>query len=289
MKRRNILIIKTGHAEVFNESTSSSVCSLGDVLRSTFILHYFKDDNVYWLTDKKAFGLFENKKMLIGLEEFSEIKFEEFDIILNLEKDIFITDKLSDFDNTYGFLNKQEKLVFSTFPKKELISFSKLEKEVSESDNKKFQHHLGLLLNEVWKVEDYVFRKSNRKCNSARVGLNWQVGSKWPEKELDRLFWEELEKIISLNYEVSWQQGFDNLEEYISWIDSCDYIITLDSLGLHISLALKKQVLALFGPTNASEVEMFDRGEKFFYEQNLSQKVEKREKLIQEILNSLKK
>lgn len=40
----------------------------------------------------------------------------------------------------------------------------------------------------------------------------------------------------------------------MDWIGSCGTIVTNDSLGLHIALAFNKRVVALFGPTLASEV-----------------------------------
>ena len=50
----------------------------------------------------------------------------------------------------------------------------------------------------------------------------------------------------------------DNIEAYIDWINSCRLIVTNDSLGLHIALALGKKVVALFGPTKANEVDEHD-------------------------------
>ncbi|QDK39691.1 glycosyltransferase family 9 protein [Bdellovibrio sp. NC01] len=42
----------------------------------------------------------------------------------------------------------------------------------------------------------------------------------------------------------------------------CDIVITGDSLGMHMAIAQKKQVIAWFGPTCAHEIDIFDRGSK---------------------------
>ncbi|HLO64387.1 MAG TPA: glycosyltransferase family 9 protein, partial [Azonexus sp.] len=47
----------------------------------------------------------------------------------------------------------------------------------------------------------------------------------------------------------------NDIEDYIDWINSCRLLVTNDSLGLHLALALGKPVVALFGPTVAREVD----------------------------------
>ena len=51
-----------------------------------------------------------------------------------------------------------------------------------------------------------------------------------------------------------------NLESYIDWINSSKIIISCDTLGLHLAIALKKKVLGLFGPTSCSEIHFYGRG-----------------------------
>ncbi len=46
------------------------------------------------------------------------------------------------------------------------------------------------------------------------------------------------------------------------FVDTCDVVITGDSFGMHLAIALKKYVIAWFGLSCWSEIELFDRGEK---------------------------
>lgn len=43
-------------------------------------------------------------------------------------------------------------------------------------------------------------------------------------------------------------------------LSACDVIVTGDSLGLHLGVALKKWVVAWFGPTCSHEIDLYDRG-----------------------------
>ena len=57
MKKINkVLIIKTGYSETLDQNISFK-SSLGDVLRTTVILHLLKENHITWLVDKHAFKL----------------------------------------------------------------------------------------------------------------------------------------------------------------------------------------------------------------------------------------
>jgi heptosyltransferase-2 len=52
------------------------------------------------------------------------------------------------------------------------------------------------------------------------------------------------------------------LRDGIVSMATCDLVISGDSLGMHIAIALKKFVIAWFGPTVANEIELYGRGVK---------------------------
>lgn len=53
-----------------------------------------------------------------------------------------------------------------------------------------------------------------------------------------------------------------SLKYFQALLGCCDLIVTGDSLGMHLALASGAKVVALFGPTCAAEIEMYNRGEK---------------------------
>jgi len=54
----------------------------------------------------------------------------------------------------------------------------------------------------------------------------------------------------------------NSLREFSALINRCSLVITADTLGLHIAVALKRPVVALFGPTSHQEIELYSRGSK---------------------------
>ena len=50
------------------------------------------------------------------------------------------------------------------------------------------------------------------------------------------------------------------------FMNICDIVITGDSFGMHLAIALKKYVIAWFGLSCWSEIDLYDRGEKLFPE-----------------------
>lgn len=57
--------------------------------------------------------------------------------------------------------------------------------------------------------------------------------------------------------------GLDNtLEEFAALVGLADVVVTGDSLGMHFAVALGRQVVALFGPTCAQEIELYGRGKR---------------------------
>ena len=65
----------------------------------------------------------------------------------------------------------------------------------------------------------------------------------------------ELQKKLSaLGIKVYATNPFNTLDEFIGVVNLCHSIISTDSLGLHIALALKKKTIALFFSTIENEV-----------------------------------
>ncbi len=52
------------------------------------------------------------------------------------------------------------------------------------------------------------------------------------------------------------------LEEFTGLVDACDLLVSSDTLGMHVAIARQKPVIALFGSTSSTEIDLFDRGEK---------------------------
>jgi heptosyltransferase-2 len=61
--------------------------------------------------------------------------------------------------------------------------------------------------------------------------------------------------------------GCDNSpDDFVGLLMACDAIVSADSLPMHLGIALGRRVVALFGPTSATEVEVGRLGEKIIAE-----------------------
>jgi ADP-heptose:LPS heptosyltransferase len=59
--------------------------------------------------------------------------------------------------------------------------------------------------------------------------------------------------------------GTDNsLTEFAGFLSLMDVVVASDTLAMHLAIALKKRVVALFGPTTPREIDLYDRGEKLW-------------------------
>jgi ADP-heptose:LPS heptosyltransferase len=54
----------------------------------------------------------------------------------------------------------------------------------------------------------------------------------------------------------------EGLRRGACYMDVCDIVVTGDSFGMHLAIALKKYVIAWFGLSCWTEIELYDRGEK---------------------------
>ncbi|HRY29937.1 MAG TPA: glycosyltransferase family 9 protein [Elusimicrobiota bacterium] len=112
------------------------------------------------------------------------------------------------------------------------------------------------------------------------AGRRWQQ-KKWPEKnwiEFIRLLQKEKDilpvllggpeergrnRLLKKKFPRLLDTGCDNsLRGFGALVNHCDAVVTGDTLAMHIAIALKKRVIALFGPTSSAEIELYGRGEK---------------------------
>lgn len=231
-----ILIIKTGECETFDPERKLKIVSLGDVLRSTVLLSLYPD--AHW------YGSSESARLLSGVHLVSEIKANDYDVVVNLENNESIFKNLG--SNTLGFI-APHLLRLAGGEVIELTQFLKNNSELNWSEK------LFLLVGKKWQGEGTRLVSSVTKPRTY-IGLNWKVGPKWPVKDWGKDKWLEVAELLARDYELSWQRGFDDLEVYIEWIKGCRVLLTHDSLGLHIAQALHIPVVALFGPTKAQDI-----------------------------------
>lgn len=121
------------------------------------------------------------------------------------------------------------------------------------------------------------------------VGLNTGAGRRWELKQWrEEAYLELIERIVkrrpaqfvllggpeererhkrlmSLARVPLIDAGCDNaVRHFASLVGLCSLVITGDTLAMHLSLALSRRTIVLFGPTSAPEIELYGLGEKVF-------------------------
>ena len=70
----------------------------------------------------------------------------------------------------------------------------------------------------------------------------------------------ERNQAIAYGLHVIQSDTQSGLRDGILSVAACDVVVSGDSLGMHLGIALQKWVVAWFGPTCAHEIDFFDRG-----------------------------
>lgn len=126
----------------------------------------------------------------------------------------------------------------------------------------------------------------NKLNNEKLIGLNLFAGNRWPSKELTfenninliKLIYDYL-RSNNFNFQLcifcdnstikkaqSIKSAFNKIKiintnkstlDFSNAVNSCDYIITTDSLGMHLAIANNINHLSFFIPTSAAEIDSF--------------------------------
>ena len=281
-KKEKVLIIKTGYTEILDgEDISRIAVSFGDILRITPLLNLYKNNDVIWVSDERAFPLLENNPYIKKLLPFDlitvlRLESEEFDTVINLEKIpgiCALSDKIKAWKR-YGFRFNNRTGEAEAYDKAFEVLAVAADPLSKKKNSKTSQELLFEMVGEKWRGEEYILGYKPKTKEIYDVGLNIKIGPKWPTKAWSIKNWDNLENLLKKNrLSVTRQDKQDDkiltdLYSYIDWINSSKVIVSIDSLGLHLATALKKYALGLFGPTPHKEFCFYGKGEAILPEKN---------------------
>jgi len=248
---KNNLIIKSSFCQLTERSGTVGgelKSNWGDLIR-TPILAECMDGDYLWLTEARSIPLLKwiiDEKKIITYENFRKLP-------SNLEiynADNYVPNKnvFNQLDgNWHGYIWDKEKLVAQNDKILETESYA--EPKLDQTWQQSLVEGMGF----TWKEQDYP-TPAIKTPETFDVGLNWNVHPDWTSKLWSKASWEKAEETLSkAGYSVSWQQGLNDFNEYMAWMNSCRLVISVETLGLHLASALKKKVIALIGPTTNTE------------------------------------
>jgi len=266
---RNILIMK--------------IAALGDIVRTTPILHKFKNDSITWFTSEKGTPLLKNNpyiKRVLTEKSLNEAHDTYYDIVLNMDEEleccILATslmnhNKVKEFYGFYadnGFINYKGKdtdwldISLSGKFNKEKADDPRWKNKADElkwHNRRSYEDHMFSILGFKFNGEEYILNyEVNTKKGFVGIQNPLERNTKWPMKQ-----WNNYESLATeikkLGYEVRFLGLKISLEEHINDIAECEYVICEDSLPMQIATALKKPTIALFICTSPYEIHSYNR------------------------------
>lgn len=259
---QKILIIKIG--------------ATGDVVRTTVLLHLYKNDEITWITAKHNIPILPfkqpNLKQVVAIDdvEQSGLLNEDFDFVISLDDDLKCASLASKIKTKklFGAYANADKVVYTAdanewFDMGLSSRFGKQRADELKWENKhSFQEILYRMLGAEFKGEPYLIREdvySQGKPNV--IGIEDRAGARWPTKMWNK-YPELAEHLKKAGYEVVFFKEREHIKDYLQDIGNTSLIISGDTLGMHIALALKIPIVTLFTCTSAVEIYGYDVMEK---------------------------
>jgi heptosyltransferase-2 len=288
--------------------------ALGDVVRSTALAEGIKkkypNSELTWLTTNGAKFFVDSNPFVDRVLEYNNenarrLQFEEFDTIINLDKDSKATSMMMSFNSEdkrgYGLSSEGHVVPLNDGAKyhynicldnwngktKNIKSYQELIFSVAELDYDMERPFFEL------DFEKYESFKSQHQWEGNIILLNTGCGPVYPHKKWTFDGFDNLIKLllrdsnntivlcgskseIKRNKKLYQQNKSDSLidvtnnysiEEFSYLINLSDIIVTGDTVGLHIAISLHKKIVSFFGPTPHQEVNLFGLGKKLVREE----------------------
>lgn len=173
--------------------------------------------------------------------------------------------------------------------------------DLKRQGRRTYQDMMADIIGVAGRPHRYVLELSDDECTRGRahlerlgvdlgtliIGLNTGAGRRWELKQWHEAGYLELVDRIAKTHSVQFvllggpeererhkrllgrssvpliDAGCDNaVRHFASLVGACHVVVTGDTLAMHLSLALGRRTVVLFGPTSAPEIELYGLGEK---------------------------
>ncbi|MFI5251984.1 MAG: glycosyltransferase family 9 protein [Bacteroidota bacterium] len=282
--------------------------AIGDVLRTTAILHGLKEDypgsEITWVTRSSAMPIFKNNTLVNQVLEYESagtmyfLYVQQFDVVINLDaaQPSAALASLAKGTRKLGFgmdargkvypFNEEaiswfEMGAFDDIKKKNTHTYQDIMLDICKISQSNKEIVLSLSPDEIQFAEQFSQSYQLKKTNRT-IGMNTGASPRWQFKQwtlegytglikkiLKETDWtillyggpyerERNATLAAIDKKRVIDTGSDNsLRQFFSLITLSDVFITGDTLAMHAATALKKNVIALFGPTSEAEIETY--------------------------------
>jgi len=252
---KQVLIIKLG--------------ALGDVIRTAPLLQVLEGE-ITWVTSTLAMPLLERAPFIANLLAIDAPGFRlerGFDLVINLEDDLesarlaasaaagtIVGPYLNGAGVTYD-------LACSEWFDMSLSSRYGRQKadELKIRNRKTYQEMIFSALGMIFAGEEPVLNlRLAKSLVPGLIGIEERAGGVWQSKRWNR-YPDLASNLQRLGYRTKFFKQRESVIDYADDINECEFVITGDTLAMHIALALRKRVVALFTCTSPYEIYGYGR------------------------------
>lgn len=236
----------------------------GDVVRTTTLLHIFKD-GIDWITSDLNSMLIKNLpnvNRIIPESQIEGTQFDHYDLVINLEDDRKTATLLNKFTfgDLYGaYVDKSGNLTYTENSNAwfdlGLISRYGLEKanRLKFKNTNSFQELVFNGLGYCFNGEPYYLPKAPVTDLYGDIAISPKAGKVWPSKNW--AYYDELKKIlVESGYKVNYLPQRMTLLEHMADVHNHRILISGDSLPMHFALGGGISCVTLFTCTSPTEI-----------------------------------
>lgn len=269
--------------------------AIGDVIRTTPLIHRIKKEypksQIWWITQYPDIlpSTQIDKILTLSIENLLVLEQTEFDIMYCLDKDNYacaLSNKII-AKKKFGFKLKDGKPA----PINQLAEHKYLTglfDDVNKANQKSYLEEIFEMVGWKFNYEEYILDVDTNILweidNQGKkiIGLNTGCGDRWVSRLWKEEYWLELIGLLlekgyypillggkqedEKNKRLSeksgaFYPGYFSLKEFISLINHCDAIVSAVTMGMHLAVGLKKNLILMNNIFNPKEFELYGRGE----------------------------
>jgi len=242
--------------------------AMGDVLRTTTILNVLEGP-VTWVTRPASVPLLENNPRLAEIVPFdaaSRLQGRHFDLVACLDDEpeaCRLLDTVTWRHRIGAYLdNGTVRYGDSAAPWYDMGLVSKFGKERADAlkrlNQRPYQDFLFGMFGRRFDGQEYLFGVAPRDVREPRIGIETRADLRWQLKRWGR-YPELCERLRADGFDLFLFEQRDDVRDFVADVNACRYVVTGDTLTMHIAIALRKPTIAVFGPTSAPEIYDYGR------------------------------
>jgi heptosyltransferase-2 len=133
--------------------------------------------------------------------------------------------------------------------------------ELKQRNTRCYQDFLFEMFGKRFAGEEYFFGYEPRTDAPMSIGIEMRADTRWQLKRWGH-YPQLIQRLRNDGFDIFVFEQRNDLRDFIADVNGCSVIVTGDTLTMHLGLALRKRVIAVFGPTSAPEIYDYGRLEK---------------------------